>query len=80
MAPSYHTPFTPNSEVGERARPGRSRTRPRVRRLRPTLTRTLETFLCARVFREGAENRARGGRAPVSISEFGFIYYGYTIC
>jgi hypothetical protein len=25
---------------------------------------TLETFLCARVFREGAENRARGGRAP----------------
>ena len=28
-------------------------------------------FLAARVFCEGAENSARGGRAPLSISEFG---------
>jgi dihydroxyacetone kinase len=27
-------------------------------------TRTLEIFRCARVFREGAKNCARGGRAP----------------
>jgi hypothetical protein len=28
-------------------------------------------FRCVRVFREGAENCARGGRAPIPISEFG---------
>jgi hypothetical protein len=39
--------------------------------LRVTLTWTLETLLCARVFREGAANCARGGRAPISISAFG---------
>ena len=33
--------------------------------LRVALTGTLETFLCARIFRQGAENRARGGRAPI---------------
>lgn len=29
-----------------------------------------------RAFREGAENHARGGRAPVSISEIGFNFAG----
>jgi ferredoxin len=29
------------------------------------------TIPCTDVFREGAENSARGGRAPFSISEFG---------
>jgi len=33
--------------------------------------RTLGNFRCARVFREGAENRSRGGCAPFSHSEFG---------
>jgi len=32
--------------------------------VRAVLTQTFETFRCVRVFREGAENRARGGRAP----------------
>ena len=38
--------------------------------LRATLTRTLESFWCDRVFREGAENSARDGRASNSISDF----------
>jgi hypothetical protein len=41
--------------------------------LRTTPKQMFESLLCARVFREGAENGARGGRAPISISEFGFI-------
>ena len=36
--------------------------------LRVMLARTLERFLCARVFREGAENCAPGARAPFSTS------------
>jgi len=64
--------FNPNSEAGEHARPGRRWSRLATSLLRVKLKRTLETILCARVFREGAENCARGGRAPVSISEFGF--------
>jgi hypothetical protein len=43
---------------------------PRDSDLARELARTLEAFQCARVFREGAENCARGGRAPLSISEF----------
>ena len=39
--------------------------------LRIILARTFGTFSRARVFREGAENCARGGRAPFSISESG---------
>jgi hypothetical protein len=31
---------------------------------RAVLTRTFEPFRCVRVFREGVENSARGGRAP----------------
>jgi hypothetical protein len=45
--------------------------------LRAALARTLEVFSSARVFREGAENCARGGRAPVPVFRFnlhaGFI-------
>ena len=37
-------------------------------RILPELKRTLGTVLCARVFREGAENCARGGRAPASMA------------
>jgi hypothetical protein len=68
-----HNPLNPNSAIGEHARLGRSRRRPRRRRLRVTLTWMLEICRCARVFREGAENCARGGRAPNPVSECGFI-------
>ena len=54
--------INPNSEVGSG-----EHTRPRVWRgvlrtppLRATLPGTFGMFLCARVFREGAENCARG--------------------
>jgi hypothetical protein len=59
----------PKSEVGEHARPGRYWLRLAASTLRAMLSRTLETVRCARVFREGAENNARGRRAPYSISE-----------
>ena len=49
---------------GEHARLGRSGTRPRVPQPRATLPGTLVEFSCVHVFREGAENCARGGRAP----------------
>jgi hypothetical protein len=45
---------SPNSEVGNNARPGRNRMRPHIQRLRMTLTWRLETFLCFRIFRAGA--------------------------
>jgi hypothetical protein len=59
------------SEVGEYARPGRCWPRLAASFLRVKLTQTLGSFQCARVFREGAKNCARGGRAPFSIWEFG---------
>ena len=54
-----------NSEIGEH-------TRPRVWLDAPSRPascarmwqQTFESFRCARVFREGAENRTRGGCAP----------------
>jgi hypothetical protein len=61
----------PNSEAGEHVRLGRGWPRLGASVLRTTPKQKLESFLCARVFREGAENRARGGRAPILISEFG---------
>jgi len=69
---SNHQPGTlnPDSEVGEHARLGRCWVRPAPSGLRVRRARTLETFQCARfIFREGAENSARGGRAPFFIFE-----------
>jgi hypothetical protein len=52
-------------QTGERARPGRSRRRPRRRHGRVNNPMTRDTFWYARrVRREGASNHARGGRAP----------------
>ncbi len=62
--------FNSNCKVGEHARLGRCWVRLAPSGLRVKLARTLEAFRCVRVFREGAENNIRGGRAPISISEF----------
>ena len=69
--PNYLTPpagryVNPNSEVGEHVRPRRDWSRRAAGILRVKLKRTLETYWCARVFSEGAENCARGGRAPIA--------------
>jgi type II secretory pathway pseudopilin PulG len=57
--------------TGEHARPGRCRPRLSACIRRAMLSRTLGTLRCPRVFREGAENSARGGRAPRSFLESG---------
>ena len=62
--------LNPDSEAGKHARPGRRWPRRAASGLRAMLARTFETIACVRVFREGAENGARGGRAPHAISEF----------
>jgi type II secretory pathway pseudopilin PulG len=55
----------PLQNGGERARLGRCRTRPRVRRSGHTNQRAGGGFCGSHaVFRAGAENSARGGRAP----------------
>jgi hypothetical protein len=65
--------FSPNTEAGEHARP---RALPDAPRGQPLCARQLskppEHLRAPDVFREGAENCARGGRAPVLISEFRF--------
>jgi hypothetical protein len=73
VSPSKATSaLNPKTEIGEHARLGRCRTRPRVRRLRVTLTRTLGTFSCARCSPRGrGKPRPRRARS-LSISEFGF--------
>jgi hypothetical protein len=64
--------LNPNSEVVEHARPGLGWTRPRVQHwVRDFVSRRVCTIPSAGVFREDAEDCARGGRAPFSISEFG---------
>ena len=60
-----------NSDAGEHARRGRRWPRPRGQPFARVAGTNAETFRCARVFRAGAENCARGGRAPVSLSDFG---------
>ena len=50
---------------GENARPGRGGTRPRVPQLRAMLTRTLETFPSARVFREARKTAPGVGAFPL---------------
>ena len=61
--------FSPNSEVREPARPGRGGTRLAFRIFFwRAMNPSLELFMRRRVFREGAENRARCGRSPFSIS------------
>ncbi len=60
--------MNPELEVGERTRPGCGWPRLAASILRARLTRTLESFRCNRVFLEGTENCARGGRAPLSAS------------
>jgi hypothetical protein len=65
--------FNPNSEAGDHARPGRGWTRPRVQHwVREGVSQRVRTIPCTGVFREGAENSARGGHAPFSISGLGF--------
>ena len=65
--------LNPNSEVGDHARPGRGGTRPASRTSRDASKLPAWNFFeRLTIFREGAENGARGGRAPFSISEFGF--------
>ncbi len=65
-------PFKSKSEVGEHTRLGCGWPRLAAGVLRTTLSRTFDSFRCARVFREGAENSARGGRAPLSFPEISF--------
>ena len=48
----------------EHARPVRRWTRPAASFLRVKPPRTAGGFRCGRIFREGAENSTRGGRAP----------------
>lgn len=52
------------TKLGSTPAPGVAGRALATRRARTRLTRTLETILSARFFREGAENCARGGRAP----------------
>jgi hypothetical protein len=67
-----HADLNPNSEVGEHARHGRGGTRLASRTLHDAIQSAgLELFERPTVFREGAENSARDGRAPFSISESG---------
>ena len=63
-----HPLFSPNSEVGEHASPGVPGRAPRPRGAWPGRCGILPAhfFVHPTVFREGAENRARGGRAPHS--------------
>jgi multidrug efflux system outer membrane protein len=56
----------PNSEVGEHARPGRRWLRLAASIRGMELTRMPEVFSRVWIFREGAENCARGGRAPLA--------------
>jgi len=58
--------INPNSEVGEHARPGRRWLRLAASIRGMELTRMPEVFSRVWIFREGAENCARGGRAPLA--------------
>ena len=63
--------FSPNSEVGEHARPRAWLAAPsRPASATRTGARASGKFQARGVFREGAENCARGGRAPHFSSEF----------
>jgi hypothetical protein len=65
--------FIPNSGVGEHARHGRGGTRLASRTWHDVIpSASLELFRTTHGFPRGAENSARDGRAPFSISEFGF--------
>ena len=77
LSPAWH-PASPaharTPKSGEHARPGRCGTRPRVPRCgRHGLECNHAPFRASRVFREGAENGARGGRAPL-------FYFGVRVC
>ena len=66
------TNISPNSEVGEHARLGRDGTRLASRASHDVIQpASLELFRTTHDFPRGAENSARGGRVPFSISEFG---------
>jgi hypothetical protein len=62
-----------DSEVGEHARHGRGGMRLASRTSHDVIQSAgMERFRTTHGFPRGAENSARGGRAPHSISEFGF--------
>ena len=64
--------FNPNYQVEENARPGGRGRHPRSQPFgRATVRAGSARFSVSEVFREGAENGARGGRAPGSGAEFG---------
>ena len=54
----------PKLEIREHARPGRCWIRPRIQPLVERGPGDVDFAGASDVFREGAENRARGGRAP----------------
>ena len=65
--------LNPNSDVaGIAPASGVAGRAPAFRIGRGVVSPGVEKFLAPGVFREGAENSARGGRAPIPISEFGF--------
>ncbi len=76
-AADRHYAFIPNSEVEENARPGGRGRHPRRQPFgRATVRAGSGRFSASEVFREGAENGARGGRAPGSGAEFGLSRVG----
>ena len=74
---------TDKNGSGSTPAPGVAGCAPHPAVVRAGLTRTLEMFRRERVFREGAENRDRGGRAPQSFRGFTHFVkrtdnYGWT--
>src|SRR5450756_1511110 len=79
-APGRPTPFNPNSEVGDHARPGRRWTRPRVQHVAHTVFENAWNFSVRPGFPRGRGKLRPGRERSRSISEFRLISPTQPVC